>query len=175
VLSVDEDHGIIRVRDKKTGKTLTMSLEDAKNGKIVFLDENNRKVEIQTQGEGDNASVEVHSPDGTMRMGAMAANLPDWLPSYPGAEGKGTYDLSTKDGKAGSYSFQTKDSAENVGKFYEDALKKAGFEVQRSATQVPGQGAMVILAGTDSASQRTVQVTAVSEGEGATVSPGAIG
>jgi hypothetical protein len=170
VLSVDEDRGIIRVRDKKTGKMLTMNLEDAKNGKIVFLDENDQKVEIQTRGEGDNASVEVQGPDGTMRMGTMAANLPDWLPSYPGAEGKGTYDLNTKDGKAGSYSFQTSDSAESVGRFYEDALKKAGFEVQKNLTQVPGQGSMIILAGTDSASQRTVQVTAASQGEGAHVS-----
>jgi len=72
VLSVDEDHGIIRVRDKKTGKILTMNLEDAKNGKIVFLDEKNQKIEIQARGEGDNASLEVQSPDGTLRMGAPA-------------------------------------------------------------------------------------------------------
>jgi len=169
VLSVDENRGIIKVKDKKTGKTLTVNLEDAKNGKIVFQDGQNQKVELQAQGEGDKASLEVRSADGTMRMGAGAVQLPEWLPSYPGAEGTGTFGLSSKEGKAGTYTFKTDDSVEEVATFYEDALKGAGFTVQKTSTQVPGQGSMIILAARDSDSQRSAQITATKAEEGTTV------
>ena len=170
VLSVDEDGGIIRVRDKKTGKTLTMNLEDAQNGKIVFQDDQNKRVEIQTHGEGDKAAVEIRSPEGTMRMGASAAGqLPDWLPSYPGAEGTGTFGFSAEQGKTGSCAFKTNDSVEDVASFYEDALKNAGFEVQKILTQIPDKGSMIMLTAADNSTQRTAHVTAAGAEEGTTI------
>jgi hypothetical protein len=169
VLSVDEDRGIIKVKDKKTGKTLTVNLEDDKKGKIVFQDDKNQTVELQAQGEGDKAALEVRSADGTMRMGAGAVQLPEWLPAYPGAEGTGTFGMSSKEGKAGTYTFKTNDSVEDVATFYEDALKGAGFTVQKTSTQIPGQGSMIILAARDTSSQRTAQITASKAEEGTTV------
>jgi hypothetical protein len=170
VLSVDEDRSIIRVRDKKTGKTMTMNLEDAKNGKIVFEDDQNKQVEIQTRGEGEDAAVEIKSAEGIMRMGAAASvQLPDWLPSYPGAEGTGTFSVSGAEGKAGSCAFKTSDSVDDVASFYEAALKEAGFEVQKTTTQIPGQGTLIMLGGTDKDGHRTAHVTAAASGEGTTI------
>ncbi len=170
VLSVDEGRGIIRVRDKKTGKTMTMNLRDAQKGKIVFQDDQNKSVEIQAQGEGENSSMEVHSSEGTMRFGAnVAAQLPDWLPSYPGAKGAGMVNINTKDGKGGSCTFKTGDSVENVASFYEGALKKAGFTVQKTATQTTGKGSFVMLMAEDSGSRRNAHVTAASSEEGTTI------
>ena len=170
VLSVDEDRSIIRVREKKTGKTMTMNLEDARNGKIVFEDDQNKQVEIQTRGEGEDAAVEITSAEGTMRMGAAASvQLPDWLPSYPGAEGTGTFSVSGAEGKAGSCAFKTSDSVDDVASFYEAALKEAGFEVQKTTTQIPGQGTLIMLGGTDKDGHRTAHVTAAASGEGTTI------
>ena len=170
VLSIDEDRGIIRARDKKTGKTVTLNLKDVKQGKIVFSDDQNQKVEIQTQGEGENSTMEIKSSEGTMRMGAgAAAQLPSWLPSYPGAEAAGGLAFNKGDGNAGSCAFKTKDSVEAVGTFYENALKNAGFTVQKSITQVPDQGTMILLSGTDKANQRTVNVTTAHSKEGTTI------
>ncbi len=169
LLSVDEDHAIMKVRDKKTGKTLTVNLEEAKSGKIVFLDENNQRVELQAKEEGDSASLEVRSPEGTMSMGAGAEKLPDWLPAYPGAKGTGTFGMNSKEGKAGSYAFKTGDTLDDVVKFYEDALKAVGLEVEKTTNQAAGQGSMIILAGKDGASDKTAQVIATSKGEGTEV------
>jgi hypothetical protein len=140
VLGIDEERGIIRVRDKKTGKALTVNLEDAKNGKIVFMDDQNEKLEIRTDGAG---------------------KLPDWLPAYGGAEGAGNISFAAKEGQAGTYAFKTKDTPDEVATFYEDALKGANFEVQKS-----GQGGAISLMARDEAGKRTAQITIVGkEGE----------
>jgi len=160
VLSVDESAGTIKVRDKKTGKTLTMNLSDVKKGKIVFQDDQNKTVEFQTQGEGSEAGIEVRSSEGTMRMGTSASpQLPAWLPAYPGAESTGTFSIAKDGGNSGSCAFKSNDSPEKIASFYENALKSAGFTVQKSSTQIPGQGAIIILAGEDSGTQRTAHVT----------------
>jgi len=168
-VSIDEDRGIIRVREKKTGKELTIDLENAKNGKIVFSDEKNKSLEIQTQGEGENAGVEIKSSEGTMKMGANAAGqLPNWLHSYPGAESAGAMVFNTEKGNAGSCSFKSKDSVEAIGAYYETALKGAGLEVQKTITQIPDRGSMIILSASENGTQRKANVT-VSRSEESTI------
>jgi hypothetical protein len=170
ILSIDEGRGIIQVREKKSGKTLTVNIEDAKNGKISFMDDQNKKVEIRTQGEGDNASVEIQSDQGSMRMGSKAAVLlPNWLPSYPGAIAAGGMALNEEDGNSGSCSLKTNDSVQAVAKFYENALKNAGFEVQSNAMQASGQGSMITLSASDINTQRKADVTMVHSEEGTVI------
>jgi hypothetical protein len=169
ILSVDEDNGIIRVRDKKTGKTMAMNLKDAQNGKIVFVDDKNQQVEIQAKGEGENASVEIKGPEGAMRMGTGTGQLPDWLPSYPRAQGAGMFGMNSTEGKAGSYGFKTNDSIEDVTLFYENALKNAGFEVERNEMKAPDRDSVIMLTAKDSNSQRTAHVTVAGKGGTTTV------
>jgi hypothetical protein len=168
VLGIDEDQGVIRVRDKKSGQTLAINLKDAKNGKIVFMDEQKGKsVEIKTQGEGANAGLEIKSDEGSLKMGAKAAGqLPGWLPSYPGAEAAGAMTVNAENGNRGSCTFKSKDSIEAVSAFYENALKSEGFEVKKVPTQLSGQGAMIVLAASDSKTQRSANVTAVHSPDG---------
>jgi hypothetical protein len=161
VLSVDEDSGSIKVRNKKTGEALTVDLKDAKNGKFVFLDEKNRKIEIQSQGEGENAALKIQSDEGSVQMGANASGrMPGWLPAYPGAAAAGGMAFSKEGGNSGSCTYRSNDSVESVIAYYEDALKNAGFEVQKSTTPVPGQGSVTILSASDDKSQRKASVTA---------------
>jgi hypothetical protein len=165
LVSIDEDRGIIRVREKKTGKELTVDLENAKKGKIVFSDENNKKVEIQTQGEGANAGLEIKSDEGSVKFGANAAGqLPNWLPSYPGAEAAGGMMLNAEKGNGGSCTFKSKDSIEAVGAYYENALKSAGFEVKKVPMQ--GQVSMIMLDASDSKTQRKASVAATHSPDG---------
>jgi len=159
VLSVDEAAETIKVRDKKTGKVMSVNLADAKKGKITFEDDKSGKVEFQAQGEGDKAGIEIKSADGSLSMGANAGKLPDWLPAYPNAEGMGNFGINTKEGKAASLTFKTKDPVEDVVSFYEDALKGEGMEVERSTSAITGLGSAVALAAKDSGSQRTATIT----------------
>jgi len=161
VLSIDEDRGVIRVREKKTGKTLTVDLEDAKNGKIAFLDDQNKRVEIQSRGEGDNATLDIQSSEGTVHLGANAAGqLPSWLPAYPGAEAAGSFGFSAENSKSGSCAFKSNDSIEAVAAFYDKALKNAGFEVQKNLTRTNGEESIILLSASDENTQRTAHVTA---------------
>jgi hypothetical protein len=155
VLGVDEDRGIIRVREKKTGKSLTMNLDEIRSGKIVLYDENNQRVEIQARGEGDSASLQVRTPDATMQLGTAPGKLPDWLPVYPGATGVGGMSEASKDRQAATYTYRTKDSPEDVANFYQEALQNGGFEVQRT------DAGMITLAATHGDAKRNAHVTAV--------------
>ncbi|MGA2263177.1 MAG: zinc ribbon domain-containing protein [Acidobacteriota bacterium] len=169
IVSVDEVHGILKVRDKKTGKIMNMNLADAQKGKISFEDEQGKKVEIQAKGEGDKASLEIKSPEGSLRMGGTGGQLPDWLPSYPRAVGSGTFALNTKEGNAGSFTFLTKDAAADVASFYEEALKNKGFEVQRTPTQAFEKGSVILITAKESSSQRSATVSIAAMPDGTTV------
>lgn len=161
VMGVDEERGIIRVRDKKDGKILTVNLADAKNGRIVFEDEKRQRVEFEAKGEGEQATLAMRSPEGSIRMGPGAAQLPDWLPSYPGAEVAGALaGMEGKEGQATLYTFKTDDSPADVATFYENVLSQAGFEVARIPT-----ASGIIVAASQSASGRTVHITAAREAD----------
>jgi hypothetical protein len=168
VISVDERSGTIRVREKKTGKMMTMNLKDAEKGKIVFQDEQNKSIEIQTQGEGENASVEVHSSEGSMRLGTSASGqLPNWVPSYPGARAAaGALSFNANNGKAGSYTFTSGDSVEKVAAFYENALNGSGFKVQKTTTQIPDTGSLIMVMAEDDNARHNVNATVRNSKEG---------
>jgi hypothetical protein len=161
VLSVDDAAGVIRVRDKKTGKALTVNLADAMKGKIVFEDDKSGKVEIQAEGEGDKASLSIKGGEGSLTMGANTEKLPEWLPAYPGAEGTGAFAVRGKDQQSASYTFKTGDAVVDVVAFYEDAFKNEGMEVEKKAAA----GAGSIVTAKDSAGQRTSAVTINRQGD----------
>ena len=68
VVSVDEDKGMITVRDKKTGKTITMNLRDAQKGKFVF-EQDGKKLQMEAHADGDKGSFELKSNEGSMKFG----------------------------------------------------------------------------------------------------------
>ena len=88
LVSIDESRGIVTVRDKKTGKTVTMNFEDIKRGKMSFESEG-KKVEMEGHGEGDTGSFTVKTDEGTAKFGAGAVKMPAWLPAYGGVSVQG--------------------------------------------------------------------------------------
>lgn len=168
VLSVDEDQGVVRVRDKETGKTLTMDLSEAKKGKIVFKGDDDQNLEIQTQGEGDSATIQMSSPDGTARVGAGAVQLPSWLPAYPGGKSTGSISASSGEGKTGTETFETGDAPENVVSFYESSLKNAGLTVEKTSFSGSNQESMTILSAKSSDELQKGVIT-VARKEGKTI------
>jgi hypothetical protein len=128
LVSVDENRGIITVRDKKTGKTVTMNFEDIKRGKMSFESEG-KKVEMEGHGEGDTGSFTVKTDQGTAKFGAGAVKMPAWLPTYGGATVQG-FSSQAAGGAAGTFSFKSNDGFDKVVEFYKDALQKAGFTVE---------------------------------------------
>lgn len=165
LVSVDDEKGLITIKDKKTGKTVTVNLDEAKSGKITFKgDGKDEEVTLEAKGQGDTGSLEVKTKDGSAVFGAgSTAKLPNWFPSYPGATVQGTFSTESKDGEGGSFGFSTADSIEKVVKFYEDNLKQAGLKITTNTVQQNGVVSMGSLAGEDEGKKRTAFINAFSE------------
>jgi hypothetical protein len=156
VLNVDEDRGIITVRDKKTGKSMTMNFEDVKKGKIVMKGEDGEEVTLQGS-EGAGGLLSMKSKEGNFNIGGKW-NPPSWVPTYPGATVGATSSGKDAEGTNGAGYFETKDSLEQVLDYYERELKGAGLQVTRNVFSPDGKNTMGSLVGTDEGNKRYVNV-----------------
>jgi hypothetical protein len=148
VLSADEGAGTITIRDKKTGKTVTMRFDEARKGRFSF----------SAQGDdGKTASVEI----------GAGAKLPSWVPTYPGAKAEGTFavkgDTGDATGEGGTVSFTTTDAGAKVMAFYTDKCKELGLKI--ALTTTAAEGGMIMAA--DEGEKRSLQVV-VGGGSGQT-------
>jgi hypothetical protein len=129
VLEADEDTGVLTLRDKKTGKTITMNAADIQKGKLTFSD-----------GEtGEKVSI-----------GGDTANLPPWVPKYPGSKPGPVVAIASS---GGSVTLLTNDSVDRVLDYYEKELKSAGFEVTRQEL-----GGVKNVTAKDSGGERSIHV-----------------
>lgn len=144
VVRIDEDRGVVVIREKSTGKTVTMNFEDIKQGRLSFSDSEGASV---TFGQG--------------------ADLPSWVPLYPGAKAEtGLAAASSKGGSGGAFTFTSADSPATVLKRYRSTLEDAGFAVEDQGSS--DSGGMLI--GKDEGNSRTVTATVSSSGNQTTVS-----
>jgi len=166
VVKADENTGKITLRDKQTGKTVTLDFEDIQKGRISFEGEGGEKAVIQGEGEGGTGSMTIKGPDGSMQFGqGSLANVPSWVPRYPGAQAVGAFTSQQGGEEGGTFQLQCSGSVEEVAAFYERELKSAGMKAQK--TSVEGDNRTVItLVGTDEARQHTVTVTAGTSDKG---------
>jgi hypothetical protein len=172
VVKADEDTGKITVRDKKTGKTVAFDFKDIQKGRMSFQGEGGEKIDIQGEsGGGAGAgSLTIKGPDGSMQFGqGTLKNVPGWVPRYPGAQAAGAFTSQQGGKESGTFQLQCSGSVEEVAAFYERELKSAGMKIQK--TSVEGNNRSTIsLAGTDEASQRSVNVTAATSDKGTVAS-----
>jgi hypothetical protein len=140
VLSTDTGSQTVRIRDRRTGKEVTLSFDDVKKGRF----------KISAMGDnGEMASVEIGGGEG---------RLPLWVPTYPGAKAQGN--LTAKGasadgmGEGGVVTFTTPDPPSKVTEFYQAKCKDMGMSVDLS--QLSDTGGMVL--GADEGKQRTMHV-----------------
>ncbi len=144
VVDVDEGAGKITFREVKTGKTVTLNVDEIKQGKISFESSEGETLSMEATGSGSAAGIKMESGEGTYQMGAGAvANLPDWLPTYPGTEPAGVMSQDTPEYTAGAANFTTTDSIADVMNFYKEAMEDAGLEVNVVQHSGASMGAMV--------------------------------
>ncbi len=149
LVEMDEDKGILTIKEKKTGKVITMNAEDIKNGKISFEDE----------ATGEKVSVGVDAE----------AKLPAWVPSYPGSKPEGAISATGGENEGGMVHFKTSDPAPKILAFYTDELKKAGYKITATMQGVAGDGTGGMVAGENAATKKSVMVTLSATSEGTDV------
>ncbi len=146
IVNLDEAAGSVTVKDKKTGKTTTISLDDAKQGKISFTSEDT--------GE-------------SVTFGAGAAEqLPSWVTPYPGATAQGGITGKKEGANSGSVNYTTTDSVSQVAEFYKQKLNDQGFQL-KDDSQMPSSDSFAMVVGSSADEKRTLTVSA-SNSEGQT-------
>jgi hypothetical protein len=144
LVSVDERAKRVTIRQKSTGKVITMELADLENGKMSF----------DVEGEG------------SMTVGGEA-KLPDWVPAYPNSKPQAALAGQSHDRDGGIVHFTTKDAVEDVLAFYERALKESGFKINLQATGDAAAGGGLLAAQHDDG--RTVTIMTSGENGGTNV------
>lgn len=131
IVSTDEEHATLTVKNKKTGEVATFSAEDAKEGRFVFKSKEGTATFDASAQEG---TLKVTTDKGeTATFGAGSPqNLPSWLPVYPGGTVQGTYDTTNAEGRTAAFTVTTKDPTSKVLDYYESQLKGVGFKVDKT-------------------------------------------
>lgn len=161
IVATDEANRRITLRDIKTGKISTLDFEQIKEGKFSVETEEGTTA-IGVGGNEGGGQLEVTTPDGETAVisgGVGAGNLPNWLPTYPGATSQGTFSVSGPRG-GGTATFQTTDSVDDVLTFYHRELTAAGLTVDKNTYQVNNATAGGTVSGKSADGGREVTVLA---------------
>jgi hypothetical protein len=171
-VSTDEAKGTITIKDRTTGKIVTVDFEAVKDGKVVFKGEGDENVTIEAKGSEGSGSFEVKTDKGSMKfgVGSAAENLPDWVPTYPGAKTEGTYSVRGKDGSGGSFAFTTTDSVDQVISYYETELRGEELKVSVTTSKANGLLAGGVVTGEDKSNHRTAIIAVAAKPDGTQVS-----
>jgi hypothetical protein len=170
LVSVDEEKGLLTIKDKKTGEVVTVDVDDVENGKLSVKKNGEDTVTFEAKGDESKGSLEVKSADGTARFGSGSAiKLPEWLPAYPNAVTEGSFEAHTKDGETGGFHFLTKDTPTKVIGFYQEGMERAGLTVTTNMMQQGSQSTGGMAAGEDSNKKRSAYINAVVVDEGTRV------
>jgi hypothetical protein len=146
-VSHDDNAGTITVRDRKTGKEVTLSFDELRQGKLRFTAE------------------DEHGKTGTVEFGGAVKKLPPWVPDYPGSAGTFAVRGDAPEGEGGSFLFTTKDSPSKVMQFYQDKARDQGMKVNLTATSDVG-GTIVA---TEESRERSLTVIVAGDGGETTV------
>jgi hypothetical protein len=146
VVSTDEDKQTITLREKSTGKTVTLNFEDIKKGNFSFSDD---------KGETRISAGNTWRP-------------PSWVPVYPGAKTESGANTESPEQDAGGGGLSTSDAVDKVVAFYEAELKKQGLEVNKHSIS-SGADAIVTVVAQDEARGHNVNVVVTPDGGGAKI------
>jgi len=135
MVSVDEGRQEITVRDKQSGKTYSMSFNDAKDGKFTMKEDGKT----------------------TLTVGGKA-KVPSWVPDYPGSDPQGAFSATGADGDSGTFTYKTRDASDKVVQFYQDQFKSAGMKVTSNVTSQDGKSSAGMLSAQDEANKHTVTI-----------------
>ena len=166
LVSADEEKGTLTIKNKKTGEVMTISAEDAKEGRWSVETKEGKTV---FDASGQKGTIEVTTDKGeTATFGATSPqNLPAWLPTYPGGTVQGSYDTTNAEGRTAAFTVTTKDSVSQVLDYYEARLKEAGLKVDKSTYSTNNQISGGSVTATSEDQKRTANVMAA-PGEGGT-------
>jgi hypothetical protein len=161
VLKVDENSRNVIVREKSTGKSITLAFDDQKKI-LTVIDPEGKEAKVRINEE--EGGISVDSEKSSVEIGG-GNRAPVWVPAYPGSRVEGAVNVQENNATRAMYSFQTPDEPAKVRETLRDAAKRAGFTVEEIATTVVGS----VLTIEDRAKGRKVMYTITGSGGGSQV------
>jgi hypothetical protein len=159
VLSVDNKNNTVTLRDRRTHRKITQDIESARMGRFRFAEG------AESDG-GDSATgfPTVHHPVSLADLN-QPFKVPAWIPSYPFSEPRGA--LPGPNG--GTFRFRTNDTVIEVLSFYQEALKRSGFQITATGAHGPSKSLQGMLTAMDAHGARNVLVTTAAGATGTSV------
>ncbi len=140
VVSTDNDSQTITLKNKKTGKTVTVDLQDIKDGKFRFFDDKGKESTISINTGSDkkgeeSGTMNIKTSEGNLNIstGSNASKLPKWVPLYKDIVPQHVMVMSADKGTTGGYSIVVQDSVEIAAALMEKELKDNGFTVSKNS------------------------------------------
>lgn len=165
LVSADDNAQTITVHNKKTNETLTMNLDDVKNGRFKFTSNGKTSnIDVTQQGQGG-VTIKTQDEKGQeatfVAGGGAPKDLPAWLPLYPGATAQGGFSTRSATETSQVFTLTTNDPVDRVIAFYQEQLKDNGLTVQQPTSMaVGGQTTMSTVIADSSDKKRHVQIVA---------------
>ena len=162
MVSEDKDAGTITVKIKSSGEVITVTYKDLAEGKIVFRD--GKGQEFKVTGTGKDGGITMEGADGKTVIGTDVSPPPAWVPLHPSMTlMQGGMRSETADGVKGTSIAESTESLATLKTFYEDALKKSGFN---SNASVSSGDDSAMLSGENAANKSSITIM-LTKGEGA--------
>jgi len=150
VVGTDAGSGTVTLRDRRTGKEITITIDQARKGNFRFeADEDN----------GKKAVIEI---------GGDAERIPEGVPVYPGAKVQATFEVDGDGAKgqgAYEYEFSTPDAPVKVVAWYHQKLEEDGLKLALHNDTHDGG----MLVAEDDANRRTLRVIVSRDANGTTI------
>jgi hypothetical protein len=160
LVEADEATQRITIREKSTGKTISVTLDELKQGRIRFTDEKGEEYNVQVQGEGEQGSLRVETGDGrqVMSIGAGSADdLPGWAP-VPEGEFTSRQRLSSDGTEIYGGKLNSPLNPEAFANWFETAARANGLTVNSRSITKTGDGGSVVLQASQDQGKRTISV-----------------
>lgn len=174
----DEDAGTLTIYDKKKDQTVTLDLDDVMSGKFGVETDDGETMNFDigqnedgtfgatvTDEQGEVSKISIGSEG--IRVGSDAGKLPEWLPTYKGAEISSPLSINKSGKVSGTATFSTPDAVAEVADSMIADLENRGFEVERSSFE--GGGVTSIMLSCQGPDGQELSVSINSTGGGSTV------
>ncbi|MCD4653203.1 hypothetical protein K8T06_04650 [bacterium] len=155
----DEDTGTITIREKETGKEITASFEDIKDGKFTFTDEDGKKVTFGVDSDDDGGSLTISSEgeEITIASGKNSGEIPEWVPIADGLKVGNKSNVTTDNFFSGSFTATSDQAMNKIKKYYQGTLSKNGYSVNLQ-TFSDDTSENSVITGTQESTSRTITV-----------------
>ncbi|HUA17125.1 MAG TPA: hypothetical protein VMB25_00180 [Bryobacteraceae bacterium] len=111
----------------------------------------------------DGKGIVLSSPNGSFQIGGRA-KVPAWVPDYPGSNPQSAFSARSDQGEGGTFTFKTKDSPEQVGKYYQDQFEASGMKLSTNNSFQGGSGNTRMLIAQDESNRHSVTVMITGRG-----------